>query len=290
MLYGEKLKHHLKTEKNPINKMYLNELIINWNKVEVALQETNDSPISAMVSAISTYTKYLYTPKFKYSSVKKCGFSDDHDVFKVHYLYDIIEKILNQVGVRDEKKGMFIDYTTFHTGLSLERDTFKKQCVDPNLDIHSSSKYFYVGIELDVQYRLATQKKAMSKAKINIPLIVFYIEKVFTERCFANIRELRKDMVKMNPNAKLLCITESYDKKHLVNYSEIEDILYVVRCHYKNDEYKDLQPQVFLALYKKIDNIINNENYTFDVVAQFGHVDLVNKAMIITDKGDKNEE
>ena len=280
MLYGEKLKQHLKIEKNAINKMYLNELLINWQKVDTAIEEGTGSPISTMISAISTYTKYLSNPKFKYNVTKKCGFSEEHDVFKVHYLYDIVEKLLAEAGIRDAKQGLFIKNTkTFNTGLSLKRDTFENQRQKPKFELHLSNKCYYVGLEFDVQYKLAS-KKQFDKAKINIPLIIIYIDRFYTEKSFDEIRQLRKDMVKLNPDAMMICLTESVDKKYLHLYSEIEEHLYVARCNFKDDEYKDYQPQVFLSMFKKISNFATKELCSYDLIAPFGHVDLVNKAML----------
>jgi len=254
--------------------MYLHDLMINWKKVDLAVEEGKDSPISTLIAAVSNYTKYLATPKFKYASSRKCGFKEDHDVFKVHYLYDIIEKILHEAGIREEKKGLYIKNIAFHTGFSLDNGTFKAQTSHPDIELYSSDKYFHVGLEFEIQYRMASEKH-FKRIKNYIPLIVFYVEKYYTEKDFEDIKVLKKDMLSLNPHAMLICITESVDKRLLSRYSEHEEYLYVARCNFKGDPYKDLQPQVFLSLYNKLLNHVNRELYTFDKITPFGHSCLV---------------
>jgi len=281
MIYGDKLKHALKNEKNPINKMYLNELLINWKKVETSLEDTTDSPISTLVSAITTYTKFLSTNKFIYNDQKKCGFHDDHDVFKAHYLFDMLDRILADVGIKDTQRGLIVRNRAFNTGFVLEQGTFPVQSQKAKLDFQSSNKCYYVGLEFDMQFRLAN-RKFFNKGKIFIPLIIFYIEKCYNEDSFNEINQLKKDMVCLNPHALLFCLTETVDKKFIHLYSGIEDCLYVLRACFKNDPYKDLQPQVFLSFYNKLLNYVKKEVFSFENIVPFGHVDLVNRELAIT--------
>jgi hypothetical protein len=111
--------------------------------------------------------------------------------------------------------------------------------------------------------------------KVFIPLIIFFIEKHFNEKHFTELELLKKEMVKINPNVTLFCITESVDKKLVRQYNTIKDCLYVVRCNFKGGAYKDLQPQVFLSLYNKLYNYANKELPTYESIVPFGNIDLV---------------
>jgi hypothetical protein len=282
MIYGDKLRQCLKTEQNPINKMYLNDLLINWEKVEASIEETKDSPITTMVSAISGYTKYLTTPKFKYNVNKKCGFIDDHDVFKIYYLYDIVERLLFEAGIRETIKGLKIKHRPFCKGFQLQYNSFDVHTQKPYLEMsYSGSKYLSVGLEFDYQYRLV-DRKVFNKTKIFVPLIIFFIEKHFNEKHFDEIEQLKKDMLILNPTTKLFCITESVDRKLLRNYSEIEEHLFVARCNFKGEPYNDLQPQVFLSLFTKLYNYAHKDLDAFAKVVPSGNIDLINKSGLIS--------
>ena len=276
MLYKEKLAHCLKTEQNAINKMYLNELLINWKKVEAAIEEAKEFPVSAMISAISAYTKNLTVAKFKYNPTKKCGFAEDHDIFQGYYLYDIVEKILDVAGIKEGKQGIVIKNKAFNTGFRLERNSYKKIVEKPKLEQFTSSKYLNVGLEFDFNYKL-TGKKHYTKTMFYVPLIVFYIDKYYTERSFEEITQLKKDIKAINPRALLICLTESVERRLLSSYAEIAKHMYVLRANYKDDEYNDMQPQVGLSLYNKLHSFVRKDFLSFDKVISFGNIDLVQK-------------
>ena len=279
MLYKEKLAQCLKTEHNAINKMYLNELLISWRKVETAIEEAKEFPISAMISAISNFTRVLTVAKFRYNSTQKCGFKENHDVFQGYYLQDIAEVILEVAGIKEDKQGLFIKNRPINTGFRLEQNSFKKTINKPKFEFFSTGKYLTVGLEFDFNYKLIA-KTHYNRVRICVPLIVFFIEKVFSERSFEEINQLKKDTIAINPNALLICLTESVDKHFIHLYNEIEENLYVLRANYKDDEFKDMQPQVGLSLYNKLQNFANKEFYSFDKIVPFGHVDLVPKTYV----------
>ena len=280
MLYKEKLTQSLKAEQNAINKMYLNELLLHWKKVEATIEGDKENPLETMVSAISAYTKNLTVAKFKYSNQKKCGFHDDHDVFKPYYLYDIVDTLLNVAGVKESKFGIHVKNKAFNTGVFLETSTYENLTQKPKLELFSSGKYYNVGVEMDFNYKLVG-KKYYNKSKIYIPLIVFFIEKYYTEKHFEEIKKLKSEATALNPNAMLFCLTESVDKKFIQKYAEIESQLYVLRANFKGDTYNDIQPQVVLSLYDKIKNFVRRECISYERVVPFGHIDLVDNEVII---------
>ena len=276
MLYKEKLVQCLKNENNAINKMYLNELLINWKKVETSIEESKESPIWALVSAISTFTKYLTLAKFKYNPTKKCGFTEDHDVFQGHYLYDIVEAILNSIGVKNEEHGLKINNKPFNSGFRLERASYKKLAEKPKFEFFSSGKHLHVGLEFDLNYKL-TSKKHYNRVKILVPIIVFYIDKYFSERSFEEIKQLKKESVAINSNALLICVTESVDRKLLHLYTEFTKHLYILRANFKDEGYNDLQPGVCMNLQHKLQNFVNKEYLPFERIVKLGALEMNRK-------------
>jgi len=276
MLYLEKLNQCLKTEQNPINRMYLYDLVLNWKKVEDVCKANTESPISSIVATVSEYTKYLSQPRFLATDKKTYGFEGDHEVFRPYYLYDILEKLLSSAGIVESPQGIVIRNRPFNNSVHLQNDDYLGQSQKPFLELSFSGKYLHVGLEFEFQYRLKG-KKNFTKGNLFIPLIVFYIEKCFTEKSFKEIEQLRKDIKVLNPNALLFCITESADKRLMRQYSEIKDMVYVTRASFKNDQQKPLQPQVFLRIFTKINNFATGELMTYDKYVPYGHVDLFDK-------------
>jgi len=276
MLYLNKIYECLRTESNPINRMYLNELILNWKKVEATFDQDSESPITKLVNTVSDYTHYITQPRFLWVEKKTYGFPADHDIFQSYYLYDIIEKLLYSTGLELNSESMTIMNKPFTSAVKLQNDTFRNQLSRPVLDSNNTASYLTVALEFDVQYRLLG-KRNFVKLDLSIPLMVFYIEKFFNQHSFIEIEKLRKDIYTFNSNAILFCITESVDKNYLTQYEEIKDILYVARANFKHDGYNHLQPQVFLKIFGRIANFINGELMTYDKYVPFGHVELYNK-------------
>jgi len=135
-------------------------------------------------------------------------------------------------------------------------------------------------------------KKNYLRTTLVIPLIAFYIEKIFTRDSFIEIAKLKKDMRLLNPNSILFCITESVSKKLLPFYKEYEDDIYILRGNYAHEPHKDFVPEVFQLIYDKLVNFAENELPTFDQTIPFGHKDLIKKPVEVKEEveGDGNEQ
>ena len=275
MLYKEKILNALKNETNVINKMYLNELLINWNKVENAIAENNDSPISTMITAISAFTKILEAPKFKYNQEKKGGFNDDHCIFQASYLYDIVDVIINHAGINnDEEQGLLIRNNSFQTGFKLQRNSFTKNVDKPRYEILNSQKCLHVALEFEHSIKLISKKNHF-KTKLYIPLICFYIEKVFTKRSAELIIQLKEDAAKLNQNAVVWAVTETIDKKYLDQFIDFEDFLFVLRPNKNENEFNELQPMVALNLLDKLTKFITKDDNAIEHILHYGCLDLI---------------
>ena len=276
MLYLDKITECLRTELNPINKMYLNELLLNWKKVESTFDQDSESPITMIVNTVSEFTQYLAQPRFIWSEKKNSGFMSDHAIYQSHYLVDIIEKLLYASGIEQNSDCLKISIKPFTSAIKLENDIYRNQSNRPVLNSIQSASNLSVTLEFDAQYRLIG-KRNFVKLDLCIPLMVFYIDKYYNEKSFIEIKKLQNDIKTLNSNALLFCITESVDRSYLRSYEEIKDMLYVVRANFKNSGFNHLQPQVFLKIFAKITNFINGDLMTYDKYVPFGHVELYNK-------------
>jgi hypothetical protein len=256
--------------------MYLNELILNWGKVETACSQMSDSPIMTLVSSVSRYTEYLTQQRFLTNEKKTYGFPAEHDVFGDYYLYDIVEHLLSSAGIKGGERGLVIKRNLFTSGVKLKIDDYESMTQKPTLEFSSSEKHLYVGLEFDMQYRLASRKN-FQKATLYIPLIVFYIRKHFCLHSFKEIKQLRQDIMSLNPSAQIYCLTETVERKHLRQFADIQDIVYILRASCSDEPFKPLQPLVFLKIFARLDKFVNTQMSTFEQSIPFGHIDLLPK-------------
>ena len=94
MYYGDMLTELMATEKNPVNKMYLNEIRIKWKNVEKAATDKAQSN-ELMVKALNNFTKQLQNKKYVFVKSSEKGFKEDSPLFTPLYLDDLISVFLN---------------------------------------------------------------------------------------------------------------------------------------------------------------------------------------------------
>ncbi len=278
MIYGDKLREALKTEKNPVNTMYLNELMFGWRNVESILDEENESRediIVSLVNAISTYTEDLTAnKKFHYTEKSKTGFSPEHEVFKPHYIIDIIELIFKINKITDSTKGLSLKKRYFHTGFTLKKDSFQNTLKKPYLKYVVSDSYYSLCLELDLQYRL-TAKKFFNKIKVYIPLIVFYVKNSFNNYDIENIKKLKQDITGLNPNALVFYLTEYIDKAFIEQMEVIKEDIYVLRKAIKGS-FSPLDANLFKDIQDRITHYLTEENLSIEEIISLGNINFKN--------------
>lgn len=278
MLYKERLKENLKNEKDPILQMYLNELLLYWQNVDAVydnIDEYSEEFIPNFIKEISLYTEQLsINKKFTYSERSKTGFTPDHDIFKPYYIFDILLQILKKYNITDSTRGLSLRKRYFHTGLSLNNDSFISAIKKPYLKYSFSDNYYSLCLELDLQYRLA-MSKSFTKIKIYVPLIVFYIRNYFTNYDVENIKKLKNDIQALNPNALILCLSEYIEKTYIDCLSPIKNDIYVLRKAYKGT-YKHIDLNLFAQIESKIHKFITERSASIEDIVPYGNIDFIN--------------
>ena len=68
MFYNEILSKMLKEEKNPVNKMYLHEIYIKWNKISKAIEASNGSN-EEIVEMLNVFRDSITNSKYKFNKL-----------------------------------------------------------------------------------------------------------------------------------------------------------------------------------------------------------------------------
>ncbi|MDA3814386.1 MAG: hypothetical protein PF570_09060, partial [Candidatus Cloacimonetes bacterium] len=100
MFYNEILSKMLLEEQNPVNKMYLHEISINWNKFSKAVEESNGSN-KEIVEMLNAFRNAIMNNKYKFNKINSKGFINESPIFSVNYLHDLVYVIMKRQSIID---------------------------------------------------------------------------------------------------------------------------------------------------------------------------------------------
>lgn len=252
MIYASILKDTLKGESNPINRMYLNELTLNWKKVQSILDnDETENILKNFISQLNIYLGMLSNPKYTLPEGKvKTGFPLYHKIFQPFYIYDLLETILKPTSVL-ENPILSLKEQTFNYDIKFNTDSFLDAVMKPGFKFNTTEKVYSLCMEMDLNYR-PVKKKIFSKDKVNIPIMVFYIVKMMNKYDLYNIHALQHQIKCSNPNAFLAVICEELTDEIASQINSIKPILYILRKITNTENLQDISLDVVLSLQKSI--------------------------------------
>ncbi len=238
MFFTEVLKNLQKTEKNPISRMYLNEISIKWRKVEKEAKDycaAEDAKIDTFLNVLNDFATELQNPKYKADKLAKGGFKSNSELFSVAYIDDLItilmEKFRNKCN-----PGIRWGYQKFTTDLKLYEQNMITSTKNPTMKTKDSPKFLMLAQRLDLQYRLAG-KRNFSKNSITLPLITVHTFRNFNEENFIRVDHYSNKAKKTFEKGKVFIVTETIEQGF---YPDIEnssiDGIFVLRKHVKKSK------------------------------------------------------
>ncbi len=252
------LKETLRAESNPVNRMYLNELILNWKKVQTILDnDQTENQIVRYISHLNIFQSMLLNPKYSLSDHKsKTGFPMNHKIFQPYFMHDLIEIILKPTGILDNP--MFsLKEQSFNFNIRYNSESFLESIQKPSFCYETTEKVYSLCLQLDLNYRPST-KKVFSKDKVNMPIMVFYIVKMMNKYDLYNIHALQHQIKTSNPNAYFAVMCEEMTEDIVDKIDSIKPILYIFRKIINTESLKELSLDVVLSLQ---DSIMENTRY-----------------------------
>ncbi|MDD3052039.1 MAG: hypothetical protein PHR06_12965 [Candidatus Cloacimonetes bacterium] len=232
MIYTDLIERMIKEEKNPVNRMYLNELLIKWKKVDAYFEKEKKADFEnreetsnfyvGLASIINDYLVELSNPKYNFTNTGKKGFKKSADIFKPEYINDILTLIFEKLNI-SELPGVSWGYQSY----TIKQRILPKRICDLTEAKEYSGEESHEILSLvqgiDLQYR-AIGKKKFIKYNLKLPIIIFNINSSLEEEDFILMDFYAKQAKAVYDQSKYIVITEQHPEFNN-RYVNLETIL-----------------------------------------------------------------
>ncbi len=275
MFYEEIIQRLIKEEKNPINKMYLNEINMHSRKFSEVLNKKMafNQHIKEIANSMTEFAATLTQPKYEYSKVNNSGFKSNSKLFEPYYIYDLLTKIIDSTEVM-KNSSMKWGMKTFSTEQKFHfRKLYSKE-KDKVFTFRKSEQVLSLVQPVDYQIR-ALHKRTFSKYIIAVPIIIFDVKKILTVEDAIKFNHLANQAFDMNSASKAIVVAENLEKGFYYNLdNSYIDKIFVLRKSYING--KKLRPiseQVIMSLIETIEDILLPDENETNVVFSEGIIE-----------------
>ncbi len=270
MIYGNELKKTLKDEKNIVNKMYLNEILLQYRKYVDALSINPDdkSYPEIIAKAMTEFTSQLDSHKYSYNKPTKTGFKKSSSILSSNYIDDYLNSIIKRQKILNNK-GISWGKQSFTMNMNFNPNRFSNLEKELNFTYKDSPHFYQLTQKLDLQFRIHG-KKNFSKHCVSLPLTVFFIYKKLHSDDMIRIEYFAKKAKQTFSKSKIIVICENLDVnfKHedLFSYT---DIIFVLR--------KRKSPKRLGVVHADVIKTINDniEHYLYDNIVSNNYVENV---------------
>lgn len=258
MIYGNDLKKLIKEEKNIINRMYLNEILLQYRKLEeVFNQEADDydSYYDSLAAAMTSFTDYLESKRYNYNRTSKIGLKKSSPVLSSSYLDDLLSTIVKRQSILTNK-GVEWGKQPFSMDLMFAPESFCAMEKDPNFCCKDSPYFNQISQKIDLQVR-ATGRKKLSKITVTLPLLIFIVHKKLHSEDMIRIEYYARKAKETFSKSKLIVICETLD----VNFSEESldpsiDVIFILRKRKAMRRNGTIHADVIKALSERINSYL----------------------------------
>ena len=275
MFYDEIIQRMIREEKNPINKMYLNEINMHSRKFSEVLNKKMDfnEHIKEIATAMTDFSATLTQPKYEYSKVNNSGFKSTSKLFEPYYIYDLLTKIIESTGVL-ENSSMKWGIKTFSTDQKFHFRKLYNKDKDYVFTFRKSEPVLSLVQPVDYQIR-ALHRRQFSKYIISVPIILFDVRKVLTVDDAIKFNHLATQAFEMNKVSKAIIIAENLDRGFYYNLdnSYIDKIFVLRKCYLGGKSNRPISEEVIEALIETVEDIILPDENEFNVVFTDGIIE-----------------
>ncbi len=208
--YAQILKELPKTEKNPVNKMYINEINIKWKKFESLVngKETNELTNEMILPILNEFVNAISNNKYLFNKETGNGFKEDSPVMSTSYMDDYLSILIKKIIGNSTAMEWGFQNLTNLAGFNLS--CFKDFVAKPHLQKTDLPGFLMLTANLDMQFRLKG-KKSFEKSELKYPLMVFSNIKVFDMREFLLFNHYAKILKNLFPGVVIFVICEGFD-------------------------------------------------------------------------------
>ena len=254
MFYNEILSRMLKEEKNPVNKMYLHEIYINWNKILKAIETSNGSNIE-IVEMLNVFRNSITNPKYKFNKLNAKGFTEESPLFSVNYLHDLVSVIMKRQKIIDHK-GIFWGCGNFNMNYVFSPTSFNTLEKDLRFEQSISPEVLFLGQKVDLNYRVSGNRNFEKHLSI-LPLIVFHTFKILGNENMLFLDHLAALSRNAFSKSRTIMLTEKL-KKDFIPHLAPTNIDHVCVLIKENDN--NISVEIVDELEKLINDILNERH------------------------------
>ena len=254
MFYNEILSKMLKEENNPVNKMYLHEIYIKWNKISKAIEESNGSN-DEIVKMLNVFRDSIANHKYKFNKLNAKGFTKDSPIFSVNYIHDLVSVIMKRQSIVDHT-GIFWGCGTFNMKYAFSPNNFNTLEKDLRFEQSTSPEVLLLGQKVDLHYR-ASGKRNFEKHMSILPLIVFHTFKTLGNENMLYLNHLADLSNNAFSKSRTIMLTEKLEKDFIPDLapSNIDHV-----CILTKDKDNKISVEVVDELEKLINDILIEEH------------------------------
>lgn len=251
MYYRKGLDSLLKDRRNPVNRMYLHEIMLKWKNFETKAESEKKVSNEVLLRALNKFIHSISNKKYKYNNATKNGFKPDSPIFSARYLDDLLTVLIKRTKIF-ENVGISWGYQSFSSNLKFNPSNLCSMSDHPMFEFSSSPEILHLGQKFDFQFRV-TGKRRFNKYQLDFPLILFFTYKNLTEKDYITIEYYTKLAKSTFEKSKAVIVTETLEDnfKPDIN-SSFFDAIFVLRKQYRSDKIRDIQLDVINKLEKKI--------------------------------------
>ncbi len=273
MFFNDILSKHLKSEKNPINRMYLNTINIKWKKVDKAAEDLAEGTtgMKEFVEALNDFSIELLNPKYRFDRATKSGFKTSHEIFSVAYLEDLLTLLLNRheifnvSGIKWGYQRFCLDLSFFQKNLLNEKDS--------KTQFKESPRFLMLAQQIDLQFRLRGRRN-FNKYQVTMPMLIFHTFRNFMEEHFIRV-DYYSRLAKMSyDQCKNIVVCETIDENF---YPELEDShidnIFLLRRQSRNGQTKDFSLDIVNSLDEKLTEYLQEEKQDKKQIIKSGMIE-----------------
>jgi hypothetical protein len=260
MYYRDGLDTLVSKKENPVNRMYLHEIMLKWKNFEKKAEQIDVVSNEDLIKILNEFIASISNNKFRYNSSTKNGFKADSPIYSSKYLDDLLTVLIERTHIIGNM-GISWGYQSFSSEIKFNPSNLCSMSDSPMFEFSSSAKVLHLAQKLDFQFRI-TGKRRFNKHQLVFPLILFFTYKNLTEKDFINIEYHTKQAKTTFEKSKAIIVTETIDDnfKPDIN-SSVFDAIFVLRKQYRSEKTREIQLDVVNKLEKKIRSYCT-ETYT----------------------------
>jgi len=171
MYYSKILADLKKQDRNPVNKMYLGELLLKWKNFQKLTEDTS-SANADLAEALSKFLNILHNRKFLYNRMRNNGFQEDSPIYSANYMNDLISALIKRQPILNQT-GITWDFQPLNYKFALSGKNPMTITETPLFNSQKTSPVLSLALNLDYQYRV-TGKRNFTKANFRLPFLLFF--------------------------------------------------------------------------------------------------------------------